>query len=167
MNPIAYYPLDADDMRKMQDVQRRGAGSYPFNLRPENVVTLNQIKAEAVREAAPQNFDTAQDITRSYRDHAYQCPVCSGEGSVDVAVDYCNYDNSAVGVQFYYIGDKGKTAEDYYRAANPAAILSLIQSHRELVEALKRIKHMDSMSYHSLESAKITAREALARAGVE
>lgn len=50
MTHIAYYPRSPDDMRKMQDVQRRGAGSYPFNLRPENVVTLNQIKAEAVRE---------------------------------------------------------------------------------------------------------------------
>ena len=47
----AYYPLPPDDMRKMKDVQRRGAGSYPFNLRPERVMTLNQIKAEAVREA--------------------------------------------------------------------------------------------------------------------
>lgn len=32
----------------------------------------------------------------------------------------------------------------------------------KLVEALERIKGMDSMSYHSLESAKIVARNALA-----
>lgn len=32
----------------------------------------------------------------------------------------------------------------------------------KLVEALERIASMDSMSYHSLDSAKITARAALA-----
>lgn len=38
---------------------------------------------------------------------------------------------------------------------NPAADVAM------LVEALERIKGMDSMSYHSLESAKIVARNAL------
>lgn len=40
----------------------------------------------------------------------------------------------------------------------------LIAAAPDLLEALERIANMDSMSYHSLESAKITARAAIAKA---
>lgn len=40
----------------------------------------------------------------------------------------------------------------------------LIAAAPELLKALEMIANMDSMSYHSLESAKITARAAIAKA---
>lgn len=86
-----------------------------------------KILAEA---ATPQDFDSAQVATH---EGWIECPTCGGEGSVDLGGDYLNYDNEALGVQFYGIGDAHVKAEDYYRAANPAAVLALIAE----VEALK------------------------------
>lgn len=73
--------------------------------------------------ATPQDFDSAQVATH---EGWIECPTCGGEGSVDLGGDYLNYDNEALGVQFYGIGDAHVKAEDYYRAANPAAVLALI-----------------------------------------
>lgn len=79
-----------------------------------------KILAEA---ATPQDFDSAQVATH---EGWIECPTCGGEGSVDLGGDYLNYDNEALGVQFYGIGDAHVKAEDYYRAANPATVLALI-----------------------------------------
>lgn len=81
--------------------------------------------------ATPQDFDSAQVSTH---DGWIECPACGGEGSVDLGGDYLNYDNEALGVQFYGIGDTHVNAEAYYRAANPAAVLELIAE----IEALRK-----------------------------
>jgi Skp family chaperone for outer membrane proteins len=46
--------------------------------------------------------------------------------------------------------------------AEQSAVAKLRAEVEALREALERISNMDSMSYHSLESAKIVARKALA-----
>lgn len=61
-----------------------------------------------------------------------ECPVCGGEGYASLGNDYCNFDNHAIGVQFYGIGPEFGLAEAYFRAANPATILALLQHVREL-----------------------------------
>ena len=104
-----------------------------------NLTDLRQ-KAEA---ATPQNFDGAE-IKES--GDVVECPFCGGEGEVDVAADYCNYDGVALGVKFYGVGKHFVAAEEYYRAANPAVILSLLDrleraeaENEELRKALYKI----------------------------
>lgn len=82
----------------------------------------NELKRLA-EAATPQNFDSAEEKS----ENGYiECPHCGGQGEVERQVDYCNYDNVAIGVQFYGIGNEFGAAEDYYRAANPAAVVALI-----------------------------------------
>lgn len=83
---------------------------------------FSELKAAAMA-ATPQKIDGAQEKTE---DGCMECPCCSGEGRVDVGADYCNYDNTAIGVIFYGIGDAHVAAERYFRAANPATVLALL-----------------------------------------
>lgn len=85
--------------------------------------------------ATAQNFDTAQHIESG----EYECPLCGGEGEVD-GTTYTNYDNVAVGVQFFGIGKEYKTTEAYYRAANPKAILELLQEVETLRATIKQMR---------------------------
>ncbi|MHA1063459.1 ead/Ea22-like family protein [Enterobacter ludwigii] len=79
---------------------------------------------EAAEKATALNLDTAQ-LKR--RDNGFcECPVCFGEGYVDVESDYCNIDGVALGVLFYGIGKHRGLAEEYFRAANPATVLTLL-----------------------------------------
>lgn len=100
----------------------------------------------------PQDFDSAQVATH---EGWIECPTCGGEGSVDLGGDYLNYDNEALGVQFYGIGDAHVKAEDYYRAANPAAVLALIAE----VECLRAQHGRDSKELRSLCQARDDARK--------
>jgi hypothetical protein len=101
-------------------------------------IDLEQLK-QAALAATPQDFDSAQDIKRE--NGWCECPTCGGEGSVESESDYCNYDNEAVGVQFYGIGNAHGAAERYYRAANPAAVLELID-RLERAEAAAPAPHI-------------------------
>ncbi|MGJ5824849.1 ead/Ea22-like family protein [Serratia sp. H402Y] len=83
---------------------------------------FSELKAAAMA-ATPQQIDGAQEKTE---DGCMECPCCSGEGRVDVGADYCNYDNTAIGVIFYGIGDAHVAAERYFRAANPSTVLALL-----------------------------------------
>lgn len=88
-------------------------------------MTLDIAKLKAAAEKATAlNLDTA-DIKRE-QDECVECPICSGEGYVDVDADYCNIDGVALGVLFYGIGEHHGLAEEYFRAATPAAVLELI-----------------------------------------
>lgn len=83
----------------------------------------------AALAATPQDIDTAkiiEDVDGKYID----CPCCDGDGSVTLEGDYCNYDGTGIGVQFYGIGKEFGAAERFFRAANPAAILELIRRLR-------------------------------------
>lgn len=89
------------------------------------------LKLEAAAIAcSPQNLDSAESVIKANPDMYIECPICNGEGAASSENDYCNFDNHAIGVQFYGIGKEFGAAEDYYRAANPAAIISLINRLR-------------------------------------
>lgn len=83
---------------------------------------FSELKAAAMA-ATPQKIEGAQEKTE---DGCMECPCCSGDGQVDVGADYCNYDNTAIGVIFYGIGDAHVAAERYFRAANAATVLALL-----------------------------------------
>jgi len=124
------------------------------------------------RAATPQDFDSAKEEIRI--GGFFECPLCGGEGEVELSVDYCNYDNAAMGVQFYGIGKEFGTAEAYYRAANPATILALceiIRAQHAIVESVAHIGvdfgygpfHLDAGAPHT-KMAIGDARAALAKA---
>jgi hypothetical protein len=97
-------------------------------MRNENNAGVDLDKLEALaRAATPQNFDSAQIKKEGGWS---ECPTCEGDGTISLGTDYCNYDGAALGVQFYGIGDEHVNAEAYYRAANPATILALINLAR-------------------------------------
>lgn len=98
---------------------------------------FSELKAAAMA-ATPQKIDGAQEKTE---DGCMECPCCSGYGQVDVGADYCNYDNTAIGVIFYGIGDAHVAAERYFRAANPATVLALLA---ELEAKDKRIEELEA-----------------------
>lgn len=83
-------------------------------------------------KASAMALDSADEVTKAEPSAMIECPVCGGEGYASLENDYCNFDNHAIGVQFYGIGPEFGLAEDYFRAANPATILALIQHVREL-----------------------------------
>jgi hypothetical protein len=90
-------------------------------------------KAEA---ATPQNFDTAELKTAGA---FVVCPLCDGEGEVEVTADYCNYDDVAIGVQFYGVGNHFGNAEAYYRAASPDLFLAMAARIEELEKLSLRL----------------------------
>jgi hypothetical protein len=102
-------------------------------------IKLSELESLA-RAATPQNFDSAE-YTRS--GGLFECTVCGGEGEVELSADYCNYDNAAMGVQFYGIGKEFRSAESYYRAANPATMLQLCEIIRRQHEVLFSVARHD------------------------
>jgi hypothetical protein len=71
-----------------------------------------------------------------YTEECIECPVC-GDGEVDAA-DYCNFDDKALGVQFYGIGDEFGAHEKLWSAVmqNFDAILAALRQHEQMREAL-------------------------------
>jgi hypothetical protein len=105
-------------------------------------MTINLSELEQLaRAATPQNFDSAKEDIRI--GGVFECPLCGGEGEVELSVDYCNYDNAAMGVQFYGIGKEFRTAESYYRAANPQTVLKLCEIIRAQHEVLADVGRHD------------------------
>lgn len=105
---------------------------------------FNELKRLALA-ATPQNFDSAEEKA----ENGYiECPHCGGSGEVELEADYCNYDNAAIGVQFYGIGHEFGAAEAYYRAANPRAISELVDDFDRVtaerdaaLEEVEALKH--------------------------
>lgn len=81
---------------------------------------------EAAEEVSPQNIDSAQAVSDT--DGYIECPHCSGEGTVNLEADYCNYDELPIGVQFYGIGTGVGAAERYFRAASPNNITVILDA---------------------------------------
>jgi hypothetical protein len=94
-------------------------------------VPLSDEKIEALKAAAlaatPQDIDSAESIDRFEDGSHVECPACGGEGHVELEADFCNYDGTAIGVQFYGIGNAHGAAESYLRAAMPSNVLALIE----------------------------------------
>lgn len=87
---------------------------------------LDAIEA-AAKAATPQDFDSAEEV---FEGGYITCPGCDGEGMVAMDAEYLNYDNEALGVQFYGVGDAHVNSEAYYRAAKPSVVLELIRRLR-------------------------------------
>lgn len=107
-------------------------------------MTITPKDIEAIREAAlactPGDLDTVPNPPTEYggkEEDYHECPQCGGEGAVD-GVTYCNFDGVAMGVQFFGIGDEHVRYERFFRAANPPAILSLLQALTEAQERAER-----------------------------
>ncbi|VVE28934.1 hypothetical protein PEP31012_03565 [Pandoraea eparura] len=107
--------LEAEQRLRAADAQQVGGE-----------IDLDTLKRAALA-ATPQDIDTAQIVRDKDGSRYIDCPICCGEGSVMLEGDYCNYDGKAIGVQFYGIGNEFGAAEAYFRVANPAAILSLVE----------------------------------------
>lgn len=112
-------------------------------------MTINNKKIQALKAAAEEV--TALDLGSAQiergNDGYYECPVCCGAGEVEAKTDFCNIDGVALGVQFYGIGEHHGAAEAYFRAANPANILSML-AERDADKALiaeqeKRIAELE------------------------
>lgn len=102
------------------------------------------IDKQALREAAEKatalNLDTALEV-RNHDDQYIECPTCCGDGHIEVDTDYCGIDGVALQVLFYGIGEHHGLAEAYFRAANPATVLALLD---DLDGKDDRIKELDS-----------------------
>ena len=84
-----------------------------------------------IAEATPGDLSTAE----LSREEVIECPVCGGDGEVD-AVDYCNFDHKALGVQFYGIGNEFGAHEklwSYFMNNAPALLAAL--SERDALKA--------------------------------
>ena len=91
-------------------------------------MTLEEIEEleRLVALATPQNLDSAE---QHKDDEWLECPFCA-EGGVDGAT-YTNYDNSAIGVQFFGVGNQFIYNEAAYRALWNAAPALLAAAKRE------------------------------------
>lgn len=89
---------------------------------------------ELASKATPGKLDTAESINGGTGD----CPLCEGEGLVDVNC-YENYDGHAVSVEFFGVGFQHKHNEAFYRACDPTTITSLVLENRRLREALTNV----------------------------
>ena len=93
---------------------------------------LGEIDLDTVEAAAPAatplNLDSAQKVEKDAG--SVECPLCSGEGSVEIGADYCNFDGVALGVEFYGIGNEHLAAEHFIRSATPAVVLALVRHAR-------------------------------------
>lgn len=110
---------------------------------------MSNIDKQALREAAEKatvlNLDTAQEA-RQEDDECIECPTCGGDGYMEVQRDYCNIDGVALGVLFYGIGEHHVLAERFFRAANPATVLALLD---ELEAKDKQIDDLKATAAHS------------------
>lgn len=92
-----------------------------------NITELAAHMRGLAEAATPQNIDSAEIKTAFADGDSYmECPCCNGEGSVELEANYCNYDNTAIGVQFYGIGNAHGSAEAYFRAATPANVITIL-----------------------------------------
>lgn len=94
-------------------------------------------------------LDSAETLTPAGAG-VIECPVCYGEGYASLENDYCNFDNHAIGVQFYGIGSDFCAGERYFRAANPAVIRALLAERAELKRDAERYRALR----HSLSGQK-------------
>jgi hypothetical protein len=87
---------------------------------------LEQLKRLALA-CTPQNLNTAEHKDDGNGEYV-TCHICGGDGSIELETTYTNYDNIAIGVQFFGVGNEFGAADRYFRAANPAFILQLIEA---------------------------------------
>ncbi|MCP1114424.1 ead/Ea22-like family protein [Enterobacter bugandensis] len=115
---------------------------------------MSNIDKQALREAAEKatglNLDTAQEA-RQEDDECIECPTCGGDGYMEVQRDYCNIDGVALGVLFYGIGEHHGLAEAFFRAANPATVLALLDELESKDSTIAAQQHEIRMLLNALE----------------
>ncbi|MGM8753269.1 ead/Ea22-like family protein [Enterobacter chuandaensis] len=115
---------------------------------------MSNIDKQALREAAEKatglNLDTAQEA-RQEDDECIECPTCGGDGYMEVQRDYCNIDGVALGVLFYGIGEHHGLAEEFFRAANPATVLALLDELESKDSTIAAQQHEIRMLLNALE----------------
>src|SRR5687767_1846842 len=101
-------------------------------MTPTDIAALREL----VEKATPQNIDTAEEISPGI----YECPLCH-DGSIE-GVTFTNYDNAAIGVQFFGIGSEHKRAEALFRqiVKDLPSLLDEVEAFRE---ALGELIQMD------------------------
>ena len=126
---------------------------------------------ELAQKATPQNFETAQ--IKTGHDASIECPFCGGEGLIASEGGYCNYDGVAIGVEFYGVGKEFGAAEAYYRAANPATVLALLdelertQGSVAIVSAALSAAERELQRLRPIESAVENLKKAKGRHNTE
>ena len=90
-----------------------------------------------IAEATPGDLSTAE----LSREEVIECPVCGGDGEVD-AVDYCNFDHKALGVQFYGIGKEFGAHEKLwsYFMNNAPTILEALTERASMAAEIERLR---------------------------
>lgn len=93
--------------------------------------------------ATPGNLETAEThVAEEY----LECPFCTGNGEV-LAADYCNFDDIALGVQFYGIGHEFGIHEKLWTllcsATSRQQILDMMDEVERLRAALVRLRDCD------------------------
>jgi len=126
--------------------------------------TTNLIELRGLAEAAtPQAIDTAK-IKRTYEenDGCIECPTCQTEGHVQLEADYCNYDNTAIGVQFYGIGKAHGAAEAYFRAVTPTKVIELLDTLETQAKQIAELEKTGNEWYeaHNKKRIQIEALQA-------
>jgi hypothetical protein len=107
------------------------------------VSVTDELAAEletAALKASGMQLDSAEEVIEADASAMIECPVCGGEGYASLENDYCNFDNHAIGVQFYGIGSEFGAAERYFRAASPSTILALLAERAELKRDAERFE---------------------------
>ena len=90
-----------------------------------------------IAEATPGDLSTAE----LSREEVIECPVCGGDGEV-YAVDYCNFDHKALGVQFYGIGKEFGAHEKLwsYFMNNAPSILEALTERASMAAEIERLR---------------------------
>jgi len=105
-----------------------------MSITDEMVAELEALASKAGALA----IDSAETV-EAQSGRMIECPVCGGEGYASAENDYCNFDNHAIGVEFYGIGPEFGLADAYFRKANPATILALLAERKELIKDRERL----------------------------
>jgi len=115
-------------------------------------------------KATPGNLSTAE-ITE--KDVWHECPFCAGAGDV-TGETYTNFDNAAIGVQFFGVGSEHVVHRELWEACirHLPALLSAARQAERMRKALEDIAaHPGPHDDESAHWCADTARAALARAG--
>lgn len=121
------------------------------------MTTPNEELRKLAEAATPQDIDTAEIIEKHKSGERYiECPYCQGSGEHELEANYCNYDGVAIGVEFYGIGKHHGAAEAFFRAANPAKVIELL----DRIDRLEAEKEAKSQMLKQLKNRVLAILEA-------
>lgn len=95
----------------------------------------------AAEKATPGDLDTTptKGDYGFVREEWLECPACGGSGEVE-GKTFCNFDHKALGVQFFGIGNDFQNYEQFFRLANPAVVISLIDQLSAAQAEVERLR---------------------------